>query len=118
MKIITSLTPGVVLMSISLLACKPDARQEADQDLKELKTWVDEHAVRAETATEEEWSEMKQEFDRRAHDLDAKSAAWDKEAQQEWEQLKMRWNETENKVEARLRNNDAADTTVAGDTIG
>ncbi|MFD2248114.1 hypothetical protein [Pontibacter ruber] len=110
MKIITNLkvTGLILLIGACITACEPDTRQEANRDVQELKAWVDQNSKRAETATQEEWNEMKEEYNQQTAELEKKSAEWDEDAKKEWEQLKTRWNETENKAEARLRNDEGA----------
>lgn len=104
----------VCFLSVLLPACSTETRQEASSEFEQFAAWVDQNAERAETATEEEWNEMQAEYTRRATELETGSADWDDKTKAEWEELKMRWNETEGKAEARFRDADAA---VEGDTI-
>lgn len=89
-----------------------DTSTEANQDIEEFETWVQEQSQRAETATREEWAEIRSEYQRRRAELEAESANWDQEARQEWEELKADWNKVENKARERLGNIDDIDVDV------
>jgi hypothetical protein len=69
----------------------------------EFSDWVSRNASRAENATQEEWQEIKAEYNRREAELDTKSNTWDDKAKGEWRELKDSWKRTEEKAEARLK---------------
>lgn len=94
------------LLTMLMLACTTETRQEATSEFEEFSDWVDENSLRAETATEEEWDEMQAEYTRRTTELEKRSADWDDKTKAEWEELKERWNETEGKAETRFRDAD------------
>jgi multidrug resistance efflux pump len=82
------------------------ASGDANRTVEGFTTWVETNSERAETATKEEWEEIKADYKRREAELEAESSTWDEAARQEWEELKMRWNETEQRTEQRLSNSD------------
>lgn len=90
-------------MLCCVAACSTETRQGANRDFQEFADWVEENSLRAETATEEEWNEMDAEYNRRATELEKKSAEWDDKTKAEWDELNDRWYETEGKAETRFR---------------
>ncbi|GAB3829223.1 hypothetical protein [Pontibacter rugosus] len=68
--------------------------------------WVSTNTARADEVTEEEYREMRTEYQRREREMEEASADWDDETRQAWESTKNDWNEFENKVQGRLGNID------------
>lgn len=88
--------------SAATTADAPTARN-GNREFREFADWVQQRSNQADTATEEEWHDMKREFNERSMALEGKTAEWSEETRQEWEQLKADWRETEGKADARLR---------------
>lgn len=90
-------------MMAFVMACDVDTRQGANREFEEFSAWVDENSQRADTATEEEWSELQAEYNRRATELETRRPDWDEKTRAEWEQVQTRWQETAGRAETRFR---------------
>ncbi|WP_299703915.1 hypothetical protein [uncultured Pontibacter sp.] len=104
-----------------VMACDVDTRQGASRDFEEFSAWVDTTSQRAETATEEEWNEMQTEYNRRATELETRSADWDEKTKGEWEEMQTRWQETVGRAETRFRASEvdmSGEASPSTDTLG
>jgi hypothetical protein len=91
------------LAAAFVMGCNVETRQGASRDFEEFSAWVDTTSQRAETATEEEWNEINAEYNRRATELETRSADWDDKTKAEWEEVQNRWQETTGRTETRFR---------------
>lgn len=80
-----------------------EAGDELNEAGDEMAIWTDENETRAETATEEEWEQMKADYKKREAEVEAKSADWDEDQRSRWQKVKDRYKKTEDKVQARFR---------------
>lgn len=91
------------LLTAFLFACNTETRQGANREFEDFMTWVEENSNRADTASEEEWSELQAEYNRRAAEMEKRSNEWDDKNKAEWEEVQARWQETTGRVQTRFR---------------
>ncbi|MBF9252403.1 hypothetical protein I2I11_03775 [Pontibacter sp. 172403-2] len=122
-----------IALGFMAVACNPETRQEANEEVNEAQAevtdatvaadneyddfsaWVRTNTDKAETATADEWNEIDTEYSRREAELDAKSDTWDDQTKQEWQELKNDWKETRAKAKQRLGNVDDVDVDIDAD---
>jgi hypothetical protein len=93
----------ICLLAAFVMACNTETRQGANREFEEFTAWMEENSSRADTATEEEWSELQAEYNRRATELEKRNTEWDDRQRAEWEETQARWQETVGRVETRFR---------------
>jgi hypothetical protein len=111
----------ICLLAAFVMGCDGDTRQGANREFEEFSAWVDENSQRADTATEEEWSELQAEYNRRATELETRSADWDDRTKAEWEEVQTRWQETTGRTETRFRASEvdmSGEASPSTDTLG
>lgn len=86
----------VPFLALAIIACETE--NEANEELTEFETWVDNTAANVEAETEEEWAETRAEYDRQVAELDAETSEWDEETRTRYESAKTRFQEREDNL--------------------
>ncbi|WP_255594109.1 hypothetical protein [Pontibacter sp. HSC-14F20] len=97
----------VCLLAGLVVACTSETRHSANREVEEFSTWIEENSKRAETATEEEWNEMEAAYNRKATEIEKRSADWDDQTKAEWEKAQVQWQETVGRAGTRFRASEA-----------
>lgn len=84
----------VLFMSTSLVYAQ---KERAEQDLEELRTWVDTKLNRAEEATREERGQMKEQFNQLAAKVEEGANKLSEQSKAEYKELRTRYNQWEAK---------------------
>ncbi|MDX5418444.1 MAG: hypothetical protein LPK09_04450 [Hymenobacteraceae bacterium] len=94
MKKITTIAFAFVLVLLTFGA-QAQSKSKLEQDLEDLRTWMNRKASQGDSITRAEWPAIKQEFRARTHSLEQSTGKMTAQSKQEYGELKTRYRQWE-----------------------